>query len=179
MEIILGLRILRNEVACYSGGNLLQRGLDSEEKYGETPGKGRAGWCEEDAGRGNGACFRTLWWTPVGQHWKVIMKKRRQRGNPHSWVWSERGALPCWGARRHAGANEMMSPRCPRGIRAKMSWERDSESEPSNLESLKRELCGWCGDQEWVQSLGKEILPRTDDGQVLPKDHAGKHLESE
>lgn len=39
----LGLRILREEVACYSD-------IDKDRKHKGTPGKGRGGWGEEGAG---------------------------------------------------------------------------------------------------------------------------------
>lgn len=67
MEIILGLRISRNEFACYSGGKLLHRGLDSEGgEHQEEEGRvGVRKVQERGIGPSNKACFRTLWWKPV------------------------------------------------------------------------------------------------------------------
>lgn len=76
----LGLRILREEVACY---------YDSEEarKHKGTPGKGRGRWGEEGAGGDNGAhdkdCFRTLSWKPV----RPVLEGdggEKEAENPHS-----------------------------------------------------------------------------------------------
>lgn len=66
MEIILGLRILRNEVACYSGGKLLHRGLDGGgEEHPEEEAQGSMRKMQEgEMGPSNTACFRTLWWKP-------------------------------------------------------------------------------------------------------------------
>lgn len=86
MEIILRLRILRNEVASYSGGKLLHRGLDSEEEghLEEEEQGGMRKMQEGEMGPSNKACFRTLWWKPVRSALESDNEEKKAVGNPHS-----------------------------------------------------------------------------------------------